>query len=56
MKVLLIAPYVNLIYDKSTKLENREDFYRDNTWDKKKYINCDSRAKCNTRNGNKNFL
>ena len=27
MKVLLIAPYVNLIYDKSTKLENREDFY-----------------------------
>ena len=27
MKVLLIAPYVNLIYDKSTGLENREDFY-----------------------------
>jgi len=27
MKVLLIAPYVNLVYDKSTGLENREDFY-----------------------------
>ncbi len=27
MKILLIAPYVNLIYDKSTGLENREDFY-----------------------------
>ena len=27
MKILLIAPYVNLVYDKSTGLENREDFY-----------------------------
>ena len=24
MKILLIAPYVNLVYDKSTGLENRE--------------------------------
>ena len=27
MKVLLISPYVNLIYEKSTELANREDFY-----------------------------
>ena len=27
MKVLLIAPYVNLNFDRSVKLLNREDFY-----------------------------
>ena len=27
MKVLLIAPYVNLNFDRSSKLVNREDFY-----------------------------
>ena len=27
MKVLLIAPYVNLNFDRSAKLEDREDFY-----------------------------
>ena len=27
MKVLLIAPYINLCYEKSTELANREDFY-----------------------------
>ena len=27
MKVLLIAPYVNLNFDRSAELLNREDFY-----------------------------
>ena len=27
MKVLLIAPYININYDRSAELPNREDFY-----------------------------